>query len=122
MVCTIRPKIFILNALKLKLLCLSFLYLGSPLVDIAFFLYTSANSEDLIKQEYDFIEFYYKCICFLGLVDYTFQECLNDYQHAKEFVFVRLVSTNPSSFNSNKKSNKNIEILLNHLVMTIFQV
>lgn len=65
--------------------------IGSPLIDLAFFLYSSAYAKNLTAYENEFVRFYYSCICQYGVIDYTFDECIRDYKCAKEIALMRRI-------------------------------
>jgi hypothetical protein len=80
----------LLNGVKIfDFECISY---GSPLVDLAFFLYTSVNNQDLRNNENEFIRFYYSCISFYGIYDYSIDDCFEDYFQARDLQFLRIMS------------------------------
>ena len=85
-----NPRSDFLNGVKI--FDFEFVSYGSPLVDLALFLYTSVNNQDLKGYEIEFVKFYYSCISYYGVVDYSFDDCLWDYFNAKELQFMRIMS------------------------------
>jgi hypothetical protein len=65
----------------LALTLLFIVWCGSPLVDFAFFLYTSVKNQDLRNYEIELMKFFFSCISFYGIYDSSLEECFEDYFH-----------------------------------------
>jgi thiamine kinase-like enzyme len=92
-----NPDSDLLNGIKI--FDFEYISYGSPLVDLAFFLYTSVNNQDLRSYENEFIKFYYSCISFNGIFDYSIDECFEDYFHARDLQFLRIMSISENNVN-----------------------
>eukprot|EP01103_Thecamoeba_quadrilineata_P005649 TRINITY_DN1541_c0_g1_i1.p1 TRINITY_DN1541_c0_g1~~TRINITY_DN1541_c0_g1_i1.p1 ORF type:complete len:436 (-),score=63.79 TRINITY_DN1541_c0_g1_i1:42-1349(-) len=64
---------------------------GNPLFDVNFFLWSSANENDLKNSELEFLQFYYSQVCHFGVTGYSYHQCLKDYNNSKILAFRRLL-------------------------------
>lgn len=102
-----------------KIFDFEYISYGSPLIDIAFLLFTSLKNNDLIKHELDLVNFYYSCICLYGITNYTLDECVADYYMAKELQFLRIMSISGRNYFRTGKINdgtRNISLNFKYLL------
>ena len=103
----------------LKLFDFEYVSYGSPLIDLAFFLYTSSKLSDIKEYEVDFVKFYYSCISYYGVTGYTFDECLDDYFNARYIAFLRIMDPTGCVYARRGQFNdpdKNFLLILNRLL------